>query len=170
MPNAEHVPSYTTSTLLHWLIDHAADLDRRGRDRARDPVHERRLRSLARGLGITLDESLVRRGLGRISPRGVRLSSWLRLREASHRFMHPASGVLEGDPWGTSDVEGDARRTVEAALESHERLAAQVRRNLDTIDRALCALLDWDPDASVAIDALEDFPPFVFRPWTADDF
>lgn len=170
MTNTQRGPSYTPSTLIAWLIDQAARQPRTPRDPAPDPIHAQRIRSVARGLGIDLDDSLAQRGLERITPRGVRVSSWLRLRDASHRFLHPASGVLEGDPWGTADVEGDARRTVEAALEAHERLADDVRRNLDTIDRALCALLGWDPDASVEISALVDFPAFVVRPWTADDF
>ena len=170
MPTERPPYVYTPSTLIQWLVDQAARCDSPWTESAPDPVHAQRIRSLAQGRGINLDGWLPRIGLQAMGPNGVRLFGWLRLREASYRFLHPASGVLEGDPWGVADVEGDARRTVVAALEAHERVSLEVKRNLEVIDRALCALLGWNPDAFVDRSDLVDFPAFEFREWTVDDF
>ena len=87
-----------------------------------------------------------------IRPAGIGRLLWFR--RHAIELQDPWWGALEGDIWGRSAVQGEARDTVDSAIQRYENLADQHLANITAIDNALCALAELPATRSVELNEL----------------
>lgn len=81
----------------------------------------------------------------------------VRVREAFIATQDEYGEMLEGDRWGSgrsSRLGPEARATVERARRWYDDTGDRLLRELHHLDAALCAVLGWDPEASISLRTL----------------
>jgi hypothetical protein len=158
---------YRPSDLISLLrLRHAHPMAGRGPDEL--AIHFQTFSdAVARGLGVQLDEEVFEAfGAGR----GNRaLRNWLHLRATTLEVVNPFRGVIEGDAWGRRELEGARREALEGCIADYRAATLPAVEAVYAIDRGICVLLGWDPDARVSAadlrerhGATTEYDPFDF--------
>jgi hypothetical protein len=114
--------------------------------------------ALARALGVSLDArvmELLRGSGGFLESRTIHL--WLGRRRAALTYADPWGSVLEGDIWGHRMLpDASAREALDACIAGYLSSAEYLADGVLAIDRAICLLVGWNPDARVPASVLRD--------------
>jgi|GEM_PF-6929732 hypothetical protein len=123
--------------------------------------------AVARGLGVALDEEVLEAFGDGFGSRPLR--NWLHLRATTLEVVAPFRGVIEGDAWGRRNLEGARLEALEECIAAYDAATLPAVEAVYAIDRAICVLLAWNPDARVSArdlrerhGATTEYDPFEF--------